>query len=334
MGIFTFMSHFRTVLNLPPAPFQIGLKDAVFTTGSCFSDNIGLLFNTHKFRVSINPFGTTYNPISIHKALLYAIRNEVPPKDTYGDLNDTHFNYDFHSSLSTLDRGLLEKNIERTIQLAHEFLKSTKVLLITYGTSWVFERNDTHEIVSNCHKMPASNFTRSLLTQKRILESFELLHKELKELNPALKIILTVSPVRHIKDTLELNAVSKSILRLTCHTLSELYSEVAYFPAYEIVLDDLRDYRFYDRDLLHPSPEAIQYIWDLFGQRYFSPDTQQFIKKWDELTKALNHKPFHPTSTSHQQFLKRLSQQLEELKGLVNVDKEMAQVRKQLIAEG
>lgn len=324
------MDNFRTVLSATPSSFHIGLRDRCFTVGSCFADNLGGLLQKYKFDVLVNPFGTAYNPISIHKALQYAINNELPDQATFGELNDTFFNYDFHSSFSALDPKTLQHHLTTAIGKSHDYIQSSTVLLITYGTSWVYERKDNGEIVSNCHKVPIQNFNKQLLTQKKILESFEIFHKSLTAINPNIRIILTLSPVRHIKDTLELNAVSKSILRLSCHTLSELYANVEYFPAYEIVLDDLRDYRFYDRDLLHPSSEAIDYIWKIFSKRYFTQDTAKFVKQWDEILHAMEHRPYHPTSALHQKFLSNLLSKLEELKRTVNVDKEMSQVRNQI----
>lgn len=324
------MDNFRTVLHSTPSSINIGLKDRCFTIGSCFADNLGQLLQKYKFDVLVNPFGTAYNPISIHKGLSYAIHNESPPLSTYGELNDTFFNYDFHSSFSALNEDTLRHNIINTINQSHEFLKSATTVLITYGTAWIYERKDNGDIVSNCHKVPGINFNKQLLTQKKILESFEVFYQKLMTVNPHIRIILTLSPVRHLKDSLELNAVSKSILRLSCHTISEMYNQVEYFPAYEIVLDDLRDYRFYDRDLLHPSPEAIDYIWRFFGERYFDPDTRAFAKRWSEILRSLDHRPFHPESASHQQFLIHLIKQLEELKRTVNVDKEISEVKNQL----
>lgn len=324
------MDNFRTVLSSSPSPFSIGLRDPCFTIGSCFADNLGLLLQKHKFEVLVNPFGTSYNPISIHKVMNYAIRNELPSAETYGELNETHFNFDFHSSFSALDPKLLHRNIANSIAKSHDFIKTATTLLITYGTSWVYERKDNGELVSNCHKVAAAHFNKQLLTQKKILESFENFYQQLNAINPNIRIILTLSPVRHLKDSLELNAVSKSILRLSCHTLSEMYPQVEYFPAYEIVLDDLRDYRFYDRDLLHPSGEAIDYIWRFFGERFFTRDTAAFVKQWDEISKALAHRPYHPTSAMHQKFLSNLLSKLEELKRTLNVDKEISQVKSQL----
>ncbi|MEQ8302142.1 MAG: GSCFA domain-containing protein [Cyclobacteriaceae bacterium] len=325
------MDDFRTILKVTPSPFKLELRDKVFTIGSCFSDNLGNLLQDHKFETLVNPFSTVYNPLSIHKALQYAIHASMPVADTFGQLNGTFFNYDFHSSFSSLTASAVEKSVQNTIQRSHLFLRQSSVVFITYGTSWIYERTDNGDVVSNCHKVAAKNFRKSLLTQKKIIESFEELMKDLLEFNPNIKVILTVSPVRHLKDTLELNAVSKSILRLACHTLSELYPQVEYFPAYEIVLDDLRDYRFYDRDLLHPSPAAIDYIWEKFQERYFTSETRGFVHEWSEIRKGLAHKAFQPSSKAHQAFLQQLLSRLKELKGMVNVDKEIAQVEKQLI---
>ncbi|MEZ4972026.1 MAG: GSCFA domain-containing protein [Cyclobacteriaceae bacterium] len=325
------MSDFRTVLQLPSLPNKIGIQDSVFTIGSCFADNLGKKLTDNKFSVAVNPFGTSYNPVSIQKQLVYALTNGRPSSTSYGELNDTYFNFDFHSSFSTLNRQSLENNISNAIEKQHSFLTSAKVLMITYGTAWVYERNENSEIVSNCHKVPGSAFKKSLLTQKKILESFETLHKQLTEFNSDLRIILTLSPVRHIKDTLELNAVSKAVLRLTCHTLSELYKNVSYFPAFEIVMDDLRDYRFYDRDLLHPSQEAIDYIWKKFRESYLDQLANGFIDQWEPISKALQHKPFQPKSIAHQKFLKQTLTQLENLKGVANVNREIQQIKQQLI---
>jgi hypothetical protein len=178
--------------------------------------------------------------------------------------------------------------------------------------------------------MPASGFTKSLLSQKKVLESFEEFYRDLKAFNPKCKLILTVSPVRHLKDTLSLNQVSKSVLRLACQTITETYSDAYYFPSYEIMLDDLRDYRFYKPDMIHPSEEAEAYIWDKFSGCYFDNPTKAFIEKWKPIHTALQHKAFHPGSSAHQTFLSKTLAQLEELSGTVNVDQEIALVKQQL----
>ena len=250
---------------------------------------------------------------------------------TYLKNQELEANYDFHSCFSTLKRSDTEKTIKEVIGTSHYFLKDASWIFITYGSAWVYERNDTGEIISNCHKMPASGFKKSLLSQKKVLESFDEFYRDLKAFNPGCKLILTVSPVRHSKDTLPLNSVSKSVLRLACQTITETYADTYYFPSYEIMLDDLRDYRFYKADMIHPSGEAEEYIWNKFSDSYFDNSTKEFIKQWKPIYTALHHKAFHAGTSAHQGFLNKTLAQLEELRKTVNVDKEITSLKSQII---
>ncbi len=324
------MSHFRTIVSCPSSSQKASLKDRFLTIGSCFADVVGRHLQHYKIETCPNPFGTLYSPASIHKALRYTLLNQAPPEHTYLQNQDIHLNYDFHSEFSALQKETLQNRLSDCLQTTHQFLKNADRLIITYGTAWVYERIDNNELVANCHKMPAKLFTKSLLTQKKIIESFDPLYQDLKKFNPKIKIILTVSPVRHTKDTLELNNVSKSILRVACHTFKETYPDVEYFPAYEIMMDDLRDYRFYKKDMIHPSEEAEEYIWGKFADTFIDDSTKDFFVTWDGIQSALTHKPFHPSSTSHQHFLKTTLQKLEELKSIVNVEEEMSQIKSQI----
>lgn len=324
------MDPFRTPLNAGVSKHTFSISDRVFTIGSCFSDSIGLRLRDSKVNTHVNPFGTVYNPHSIHKLIRYAIFNQSVPDHTYLTHGDVNLNYDFHSELSALSATALRNQLTNAIGSTHHFIKDASWMMITFGTAWAYERTDTQEIVTNCHKQPASFFTKQLLTQKKILESFGVMYNELKKINPIIRIILTVSPVRHLKDTLELNSVSKSILRVACHTLQESYDDVSYFPAYEILLDDLRDYRFYKSDLIHPSPEAENYIWGKFVERYFNADLRQFLDVWQPLQLALRHKPFHPTSQAHQQFLRETLNKLEALRSRVDVSGEIEKLKESL----
>jgi hypothetical protein len=326
------MDQFRTELLLKTAEHKISLYQPIMTLGSCFADSIGQKLIGSKFSVSANPFGTIYNPLSIHKLLLQSVHNQPSLEHTYLRNQDISLNYDFHSEFSGSTKNQVESKIKEAIGHSHHFLKDATYLFITYGTSWVYERIDTGEIVANCHKMPSQQFKKVLLTQKKILESFDETYRAIKTFNPGIRIILTVSPVRHLKDTLELNSVSKSILRLTSHTLSELYSDVEYFPAYEILLDDLRDYRFYSSDLIHPTPDAIDYIWKKFASKYFDLGTKIFVEEWGEIVKALSHKPFQPSSQGHQIFLKETLIRLQELKSKVDVEGEIKSIEAQLMS--
>ena len=321
------MKAFRTEIKVPPATRSMGLKTRIVTQGSCFSDAIGDRLAEHKLKVLVNPFGVIYNPQSIHKALSYSIFNEPVAAHTFVHHNDIYFNYDFHSAFSALTAPELSTRLINSIGASHYFLKDADWLLITYGTAWVYQRQDTGEIVANCHKLPSANFSKSLMSVEQIQSSFAAFFEQLKKFNPEIRAILTVSPVRHIKDTLELSSVSKAILRVACHSISEQYADVEYFPAYEMMMDDLRDYRFYKSDMLHPTAEAEDYIWDKFMERYFSTDLKDFVKQWDSILSALRHKPFHPGTPAHQQFLRDTLKKLENIKRMdIDVEEEISQV--------
>lgn len=324
------MNEFRTIVRITPSPRPIGLQSRVITVGSCFADAIGGRLERFKFQSMVNPFGVIYNPVSIHKTIRYSIDNELPPEHTYLNHRGINFNYDFHSALSAVDKRKLSEDISNRIGMAHHFLKNADWLFITYGTAWIYARNDTGEVVANCHKMPSSTFTKTLLQPDEIVNSFKVMYDSLTAFNPNIRIILTLSPVRHIKDTIELNSVSKSILRMVCHILPERFKQVEYFPAYEMMMDDLRDYRFYKSDMLHPSEDAEEYIWDNFAFRYFPEDTKNFLKQWKGILSALAHKPFHPESPGHQEFLKETLSKLKQLASFTNIDKEAAMLESQL----
>jgi hypothetical protein len=324
------MQRFRTEITIEKAPQSFALSDTFLTIGSCFSDTIGQQLHNYKLRTLVNPFGTMYNPESIHKALRYALFNQPPAEHTYLTQDDLISNYDFHSTFSSPEKRIVEKKLTEGIGISHYFLKEADWLLITYGTSWIYTRKDTGETVANCHKVPGHHFDKQLLTQKKILESFDPFYQQLKSFNKNIQLILTVSPVRHINDTLPLNNVSKSTLRLVCHTLTEQHPDIHYFPAYELLLDDLRDYRFYKSDMIHPSEDAEIYVWEKFVECYADDNTNRFIEEWKTIQTKLNHRPFHPTSPAHQSFLRGLLVSLEELKSTIDVEKEIAWVKEQL----
>ena len=327
------MNEFRTVLKVVPARVQMRLTHRVLTQGSCFADAIGERFSSHKLKALVNPFGVIYNPESIHKALLYSIYNEALAPRTFLKHGGLHLNFDFHSQFSAFTQQELSTRLNDAVGTTHHFIKEADWLLITYGTAWVYERHDTGEIVANCHKLPAAHFSRSLMNTEAIVSSFARFFHPLKKLNPDIKIIITVSPVRHLKETLELNAVSKSILRVACHEIAAQFSDAEYFPAFEMMIDDLRDYRFYKSDMLHPTEQAEEYIWEKFMERYFSPELRDFVKQWSAILSALRHRPFHPHSEAHQQFLRETLQKLEALSKYVDVRKEMLSVKENMKIE-
>lgn len=324
------MNHFRTVVSPGPPASKIGISDQILTIGSCFADSMGKRLKSARLPTLANPYGNLYNPYSIFKAIRYAITNESPTAKSFLKHHDVFFNYDFHSEVSSLQEDELQRQLTEIIGTTHNFIRNARWLMVTFGTAWVYSRNDTGEIVANCHKQPQALFTKSLMTQKQIMNSFDSLYLELKQLNPGIKIILTVSPVRHMKDTLELNSVSKSILRASCFTIVQENPEIAYFPAYEMLLDDLRDYRFYKPDMIHPNSVAEDYIWSGFTTAYFTSSLIDFMQAWQEIQNALDHKPFHPTSSAHQNFLRDLLVKLEGFSHITNVEAEIARVKAQL----
>jgi hypothetical protein len=260
--------------------------------------------------------------------------NKPPEKNTYTKSQGLNLNFDFHSRFSSPDKNELEKNIHNKIKSTHDFLKEASTIILTYGTAFVYKHHDNNNsIVANCHKLPSKLFTKSLLSQNEITDSFADLYDRLMKFNPQVNIIITVSPVRHLKDTLELNSVSKSILRASCHTISESFSNVGYFPSYEIMMDDLRGYRFYKSDMIHPTEEAEQYIWEEFKRSNFDLESISFFEKWSSILAALSHKPFHPHSDSHQQFIKQTLLKIETFRPMIGVDKEIEFLRNQLIVD-
>ena len=322
------INTFRTEIACPSAN-PIGLKDSILTTGSCFADQFGRWLETNKFDVLINPYGTNYNPISIHKTLIDSTTLALDDRLSVA-LRGIWHHFDYHSQWSSHQKEDLTASIKKIQHQVNQYMKKMDVLIITYGTAWIYQHKTQNSIVSNCHKVPATEFEKRLLTVEEIMDSFKQLYDVVKAIRPDIRIIVTVSPVRHIKDTLVLNSVSKATLRLACHHLSNRYEEVDYFPSYEIMMDDLRDYRFYDRDKIHPSEEAIDYISHKFSDQYFKPALKSFIEKWYTIRQSMEHRPYHPNSEAHQHFLKELVHKLEELKEVVSVEQEIKTIQSQI----
>lgn len=321
------MKEFRTELVPRVSAFPMGLRESVFTIGSCFAAEIGNRLYENKFNVWNNRLGTVYNPVSIHRLLLFGLENKLPTSESYLWNEGINLNHHFHSFMSSLNEGELENKIKNLITEANGYLKNADRIILTYGTAFVYQLKRSGEIIANCHKIPSASFEKLLLTEAEILRSFEVIHSKLNSVNPKCKIILTVSPVRHLKDTLELNSVSKSVLRLSCHSIVNQFSDVEYFPAYEILLDDLRDYRFYKTDRLHPTDEAIEFIWGKFATAYFDEPAKRLIDEWKEIRKSLEHKPFHAESESHQRFLKSVLDKLDKLNSIMDLSDEIQNLK-------
>jgi hypothetical protein len=239
--------------------------------------------------------------------------------------------YDFHGDFSALTRTELMDKANQLLVQTHHKLQKLSFLIITFGTAIVYERNADGQIVANCHKVPASNFNRRIMEVEEICREFHGFIEKLRLINPMVRIILTVSPVRHMKESFEQNNLSKSILRVACNHIAKSFHSISYFPAFEIMMDDLRDYRFYADDMLHPNTVATDYIWQKFTDTYFDEDTKLFVREWGEVLKALRHRPFQPSSNEHQRFILKTIERVKEFSTLVNVENELHQLTAQLI---
>jgi hypothetical protein len=319
-------SDFRTELIIPVSDQKINFKASIITLGSCFSDVIGNYLSENKFSTLVNPFGTVYNPISIFNLIVERTWDE----NKFVKSNGSIFHHDAHSSFFDDSEKELKTRLVEVKSLAIEKIRTANWLIITFGTSIVYKLRDTDQVVSNCHKVPQINFTKHSLSMSEMIKGFKIFYDHIKLLNPSINLLLAVSPVRHIKDGLLENALSKSKLRMLCDEFQKQLTDVHYFPSYEIMMDDLRDYRFYKGDMIHPNEVAEHYIWELFQEVYFDSKTQQFIKEWKKIKDALAHKPFNPKSKNHKNFLYQTLLQLRLFTELVDVTHEEKILKEQL----
>ena len=310
---------FRTELTIAPATGQLPRTARVLTMGSCFADSIGARLVAHKVETRVNPFGTVFQPLALARLLRAAAGEEIDWQQHLVQARGRWQSYDLHGSIGADSPVELLQYIQEVVRQTGEFLRNTDLVLLTLGTAWAYRLRETGELVSNCHKQPADLFVRELLTPDEIINALAETHAYLRRINPELRFVLTVSPVRHLKDTLPLNSVSKSVLRVATHIVSDLLPGVAYFPAFELLTDDLRDYRFYADDMLHPSEVAEDYIWDKFARTYFDADFGRFRKEWAAVRQSLGHRPLHEGAPEHRQFLLSTREKLEQL-SLRNVD--------------
>lgn len=316
---------FRTELKASPDPSPLPLSSQILTAGSCFSDCMGRLLHRHKFHVLTNPFGTVYNPLSMHKLLRRALESDYVMRDELVEYQEIYSHYDFHSEFSGTDPDQVTDRINTCLRKTGEFLKSCEVIILTYGTAFVYYLESDRRPVSNCHKHPGNWFDRELLTPDQIADDF----LELSARMPDKRFILTVSPVRHTRDTLPGNSVSKSILRYATHRIVASARQAVYFPSFEIMQDDLRDYRFYEPDMIHPSGEAEFYIWEKFLETFISREDRETLSQLASLLRKMEHRPRHTGTRSYRRFVQQTLAEAEALHGKMNLNREISQLRDQ-----
>ncbi|WP_452225262.1 GSCFA domain-containing protein [Lacinutrix chionoecetis] len=296
---------------------QIDYNSKLLLLGSCFSENIGAKFSYFKFQNVSNPFGILFHSKAIENLLARAIdKNLYSEKDIFLHNEQWHC-FDAHSSLSNTSKDGLLQTLNAQLLLTNKQITQSTHIIITFGTAWVYNLVSNGETVANCHKVAQNQFDKHLLSIDSIKQSIENSIEAIKSVNKEATIVFTVSPVRHIKDGFIENTQSKSHLISAIQSVlstQEQSKSLNYFPSYEIMLDELRDYRFYKSDMLHPNDTAVTYIWEKFVQVWMAAVTQETMLKVETIQKGLQHKPFNKNSQAHQIFLKKLNQQMEALK--------------------
>ena len=303
---------FRTEIEVAPMREGIEHSAKIFALGSCFAENISERLARAKFSVTTNPFGVLFNPFSIANAIerLDSARTFAVCDIKAG--RDSFFSFEAHSSLNGTTQTEAFANLNKAVAQGAKSLAEADWVILTFGTAWVYEKDG--RVVANCHKQPASQFERRRLSVAEIVERYDALFEgALRDK----KVIMTVSPVRHIGDGLPQNCVSKATLRLAVEELVAKYENTFYFPSYEILIDDLRDYRYYADDLAHPSKMAVEYVWERFCEVVLTPKAQDLLPRIEQIVAAAEHRPFNPEGDEHKAFCRKM---LERVKMMPEID--------------
>ena len=305
--------QFTTKIPVQKSTFPVDYDSKVMLLGSCFAENMGKKFDYFKFQATTNPFGIIFNAVSLEKLIRRAVENRTFTENDIFFHNDLWHCYEVHSELSNLDKDAFLESLNDIIRSTNKQLNDSTHIIITLGTSWVYRNIETNEIVANCHKVPQKQFTKELLSIHQTEESLQSIISLIHSVNPNCNFIFTVSPVRHIKDGFTENTLSKAHLIAGIHNLKLETRNSQYFPAYEIMMDELRDYRFYTEDMLHPSQTAIDYIWIQFFENYISESVFGLMKEICSIQKGLQHRPFNPNTESHQKFVLTLEEKMKRI---------------------
>lgn len=305
---------FRTVIPVPASENKVTYSRSCILIGSCFTENMGNLLTQHKLPVVVNPSGITYNPKSVKTNLERILKGHEYSIDDLSCNNQLYFSFDHHSQFSNICPHECLNRINTSFRKAQEELKSCSHLFITFGTAYYYRLKSTNQVVSNCHKLPDKDFNRSMLDVQEIVADYSKLIPELLRYNQELQIVFTVSPIRHWKDGAHENQLSKSVLLLAIHQLQQTFAKIDYFPAYELMLDELRDYRFYEEDMLHPNKTAIEFIWKRFYSCFMDKTTQSTMQEIKNIYLARHHKPFNSNTEAYRSFAEQQIKKMHSLK--------------------
>lgn len=299
------MELFRTEIPVTQSSKKISYHSPVMFVGSCFSEYIGNKVGEAKFSIDNNPFGIVYNPMSVKLVLNRLMENKRYAQDELFNYEGLWSSFDHHTRFSDVEETTCLQKINERLEFSSQILSKAGFLFITFGTSFVYTRKTDGQVVANCHKLPSSEFIRKRLSVEEIVAAYHLLLEQVLKRNPHLNIVFTLSPVRHWKDGAHENQISKATLLLAIDQINKTFPQTAYFPSYEIVMDDLRDYRFYEEDMLHPNKVAINYIWNRFKETYMDADTLNLMKEVEKVMQARNHRPFNPKSEPYYKFVRQ-----------------------------
>lgn len=303
----------QTQIDIPQEKPKIDYSSSVLLLGSCFSENIGGRFAYYQFQELQNPLGILFHPFAIEKFLQRVVKQEeFTGKDVF-QYQEIYSCFEAHSRMNALSEDEILKNLSSALQETFLFLKKSSHVVITLGTSWIYKHGEQNKYVANCHKIPQKSFHKELSSIAELEKSIQTSVEYIRQLNPDCQFVFTVSPVRHAKDGFVESTRSKSHLITAIHQVLEGENRLKYFPSYEIMMDELRDYRFYAEDLLHPNKIAIHYIWERFKETWLAEETLPVMKQVEQIRQGLSHRPFNPNSTVHQKFQQKLQQQIEQL---------------------
>lgn len=320
------MSNFRTEFEVTSSEFNISYKQSLFFIGSCFTEHIGKKLSQLKFNTFINPYGILYNPLSIHYSISRLLSGEIYTEAELMEKNRIWHSFDHHSLFSSMDKEECLHKINETFLMGTKSICNANVLFITFGSAHYYQMKESQKVVSNCHKYPSSVFDKKVIDLQQTFDYYKTLFEKLMQLNSKLRIILTVSPIRYLSDGFIENQVSKSLLILLCNQLQRAYKNVTYFPAFEIMMDDLRDYRFYAADMIHPNQMAVDYIFEKFTEQYFDEQTKALMDEIEKIIKTSMHRVFFKDSFEHIKLCETMLKKIENLKKdfpFINFDKEI-----------
>jgi hypothetical protein len=292
---------------------QLNYNSKILLLGSCFSENIGKKLDFYKFQTLQNPFGILFHPKAIENLITNAVTEKKYTENELTFNNERWHCLDAHSTASAIDKNQVLNNLNSAILVTNKKITSATHIIITLGTSWVYKYIETDKIVANCHKIPQKKFTKELLSVDEITKSLENSINAIQSINKHVSVLFTVSPVRHLKDGFIENTQSKAHLITAIHNILEQKCAF-YFPSYEIMMDELRDYRFYAEDMIHPNNTAVNYIWERFITTWFTEESKVLMQEISNIQRGISHRPFNETTEQHQQFLRNLEVKKEQLK--------------------